>query len=386
MIEYIEVYEKTTFKLLGVVDVFKSLIWHTCYYSTGDFEIYCMETDNNVELLKIGNWLKIPNGNEVALIEGRETTYSAQDGRMLVVTGRMATCILDRRIIYKRPIKSGGEQSNIVYPTIINGNVQNAIHSLLVDCFINPEDTQRRYAEFTDEIASYSPAVLVDDEGKRAERQITYKNLLEYVEGLLEEFSLGARVIFKNGMLCYSQYVGQRIPFIFSVEFDNLVSSNYLESDTDYRNVGLVAGEEEREEKENADGTTTERKWRQTTLIYGSQHKGLDRREVYIDGSSISKTYEDEEGEEQKYDDATYQSMLRSFGKNELAEMKRVQNLTGEINITTTGLRYRNDFNLGDVVTIQDKVLNVYDKDTRIIEVTEVQDDSGYTIDVAYGS
>lgn len=383
MIEYLEVYEKTTLKLLGVVDVFKSLIWRTCYYTTGDFEIYCMETDNNVSLLQIGRWVKIPNGDDVALIESIETSYSAQDGRMLVVTGRMATCILDRRIIYKRY-----GTSYLVYPTIIKGNVQNAINSLINDCFINPIDSQRRYDLLMTQIGIASNAVLTtindNDVAVPAERQVTYDNLKDYIEALLEEYRLGARMIFSGSRLCYYQYVGQQIPFIFSVEFDNLVSSNYLESDTDYKNVALVAGEEETEEKENADGTTTERKWRQTTLIYGSQHKGIDRREVYIDGSSISKTYEDDAGEEQKYTDAEYQSMMRAFGKNELAGMKRVRSLTGEINITTTGLEYRKDFSLGDIATIQDKVLNVYG-DSRILEATEVQDENGYTIDIAYG-
>lgn len=378
-IEYVEVYDSTTLRLLGVVDVFKSLIWRTCYYTTGDFEIYCLETDNNVNLLKIGRWITIPQDDNVALIESIQTTYTAQDGRMLVVTGRMATCILDRRIIYKRY-----GTSYIVYPTVINGNVQQAINSLISDCFINPIDSQRRWETLMTEIGVSSSAVLTGDDGTPAERQVTYKNLKEYVEALLQEYNLGAMVKFNGSKLSYYQYVGSKIPFIFSTEFDNLTSSEYLENDTEYKNVALVAGQEEQIEKENADGTTTTSTKRQTTLIYGSQYSGFARREVYIDGSSISKTYEDEQGEEQTYSDAEYQSMMRSYGKNELSTMKRIKSLTGAINVTTAGLEFRNDYNLGDIVTIEDKRLDVY-SESRILEVTEVQDENGYSVDLVYG-
>lgn len=379
MIEYAEIYDSTTFKLLGVVDVFKSFIWHTCYYSTGDFEIYCQETESNVNLLKMGRWITIPNDDNVAIIESIQTTYTAQDGRMLVVTGRMATSVLERRIIYKRY-----GTSYIVNPTIINGNVQKAIAQLIDESFINPIDSQRKWESLITEIASSSDAVLTNDDGIPAQRQVTYDNLLEYVEKLLQEYSLGARAIIKDYKICYQQYVGKNVPIIFSTEFDNLVSSEYTESDTEYRNVGLVAGEEQTEEQENEDGTTTEKKWRQTTLIYGTQFSGFDRREVYIDGSSISRTYEDDNGEEQEYTDAEYQSLLRSFGKNELAGMKKIKSLTGAINVTTAGIDIRDDYNLGDLVTIQDRKLNVY-SESRILEATEVQDENGYSIDLVYG-
>lgn len=378
-IPYIEVYDSTTFRLLGVVDVFKSLIWHTCYYSTGDFEIYCHESENNINLLKMGRWLAIPDDDNVAIVETIQTTYSPQDGRMLVVTGRMATSVLERRIIYKRY-----GTSYIVNPTIINGNVQSAIIQLINESFINPIDPQRRWESIMTEIESFSDAVLTGDDGVPAQRQVTYDNLLEYVEKLLQEYNLGARAIIKNDKICYQQYVGKDVPIIFSTEFDNLTSSEYTESDSEYRNVGLVAGEEQTEEEEQEDGTTKEKKWRQTTLIYGTQFSGFDRREVYIDGSSISRTYEDENGEEKEYTDAEYQSLMRSFGKNELAGMKRIRSLTGSINVSTAGVDIRSDYDLGDMVTIQDKKLNVYSQ-SRILEATEVQDENGYSIDLVYG-
>lgn len=363
-IEYAEIYGKNDLKLIGIVDVFKSIIWRTCYYDTGDFEIYCPDTKANVSLLQRGRWVRIPSDENVAVIEKIQTTCSAQDGRMLVVTGRMATGILDRRIVYKR-------SGNLCYPINISGNVQKAIVTLLNSCFISPEDSQRKYDLLTTEIATASPAVLVGDDGSPAQRQVIYENLFEYVRNLLEEYSLGARMVFKGDALCHQQYAGKELSAVFSTEFDNLNSSEYTEDETEYKNVALVAGESQDDK-------------RQTTLIYGTQFKGIDRREIYIDGSSLQKTYEDSSGEEKRYTEAEYQAIMRSFGKNELAGLGRKKTLAGTMNVTTTGLQIREDFDLGDVVIIEDKKLGVY-APSRILEATEVQDEGGYTLDLVYG-
>lgn len=373
-IDYAEIYDATTFKLLGVVDVFNSLIWHTCYYSIGDFEIYCQASENNVELLKRGRWVTIPISDEVGIIESIETTYSAQDGYMLIVTGRMATSILDRRLIYQRT-------GNRCYPVLVSGNVQTAINLLINFCLINPSNVRRRYSKLSTLIESTSDAVITDENGATTERQVTYDNLSDYVIGLLQEYNLGARMCILSDGLQYVQYVGKELPLIFSTEFDNLTSSSYLENDQAYKNVALISGAE----TQDAEGNTVKP---QTALLYDSAYSGLERRELYVDGSSLDATYEveDEEGntEEVKYDEATYQSMLQGLGMTKLAEVKRIVSLSGTINVTNARETFRDDYNLGDTVIIEDTKIKARAR-TRILEATEVQDSNGYTIDLVYG-
>jgi hypothetical protein len=42
------------------------------------------------------------------------------------------------------------------------------------------------------------------------------------------------------------------------------------------------------------------------------------------------------------------------------------------------------NFDLGDLITIQDNQIGLY-INTRVIEVTEVQDENGYNVNVVYG-
>lgn len=369
-IDYVGIYDKNTFKMIGIIDVFKSLIWHDCYYSIGDFELYCLATDENINLLKRGRWIVPSNSNRCAIIEKIQTTYNQSEGNMLIVTGRMAHSILDRRLIYQRT-------GNRCYPVLVSGNVQEAINTLINFCLINPSNVRRRYSGLQTVIESTSDALILDENGEETERQVTYDNLLEYVTGLLEEYNLGAYSRIDEGILQFVQYAGEDKPFVFSTEYDNLVSSEYVEDETEYKNVALISGQE----TQDADGNTVKP---QTTLLYDSQYSGLERRELYIDGSSLDATYEDDNGDNVKYDEATYQNMLQGLGMTTLAGLQKISSLNGQINVTNALLKFGQDFKLGDTVIIEDVRMKVYAR-TRILEATEVQDENGYNIDLVYG-
>ena len=370
MIDYIKVYDKDTFKHVGIIDIFKSVIWHTQYYGVGDFEIYTTATAEHIKTLKRGFWVVPSNSDNVGIIEKIQTTYTAQDGYMLIVTGRMAHSILDRRLIYQRT-------GNRCYPVLVSGNVQEAINLLINFSMINPSNTRRKYSGLSTAIESNSNANILDENGEKTERQVTYDNLLTYVLGLLEEYNLGAYSKIVNNKIQFTQYVGRDLFHVFSVEFDNLVSSEYIEDETSFKNVALISGAE----TQDANGNTVKP---QTTLLYDSLYSGLDRRELYIDGSSIDATYEDDEGETVKYDETTYQNMLQGLGMTTLAGLKFTPTLSGQVNVTNALLKFGIDYKLGDTVIIEDVKMKVYSR-SRILEVTEIQDENGYNIDLVYG-
>ena len=60
---------------------------------------------------------------------------------------------------------------------------------------------------------------------------------------------------------------------IFSPEFNNIITSTYTEDDIPFKNVALVAGVGEGDER--------------VTISVGSA-SGLDRRELYVDARDIS--------------------------------------------------------------------------------------------------
>ena len=163
-----------------------------------------------------------------------------------------------------------------------------------------------------------------------------------------------------NGKYVFDLYKGtdrtydqdEVAPVVFSPEYDNLLSSSYTYNMADYRNAALIGGE--------GSGTS------QRTTSIGSS-AGLDRCEMYVDGSSVSSN-----GEIITVDQ--YLAMLQEYGQTQLINTAYTENFSG--NIDTNGLYVINeDFFLGDLVQIENE--KGIQATPRIIEVIYAEDESG---------
>lgn len=375
MIEYVEVRSASTREIIGIIDNSKSIIWHDVYYGVGDFEIYAPCTQENIDALAVGNYITRYNIRNVGIIEKIEVTYNPQDGRMIVAAGRFAKSILDRRLIFKL---SGHSAS----PTFLSGNVESAARSLVADNAISCAfDTGRNMPELVLGASAGITKKIIDNDGYSADKQVTYKELLSYSDGLLEEYELGAYCMLDNNLkLAYTVFEGAdrsvdntagNQPVVFSQDFDNLLSSEYQYNNTKLKNAALIGGEGEGEA-------------RFCSIVKDSAVTGLKRREVWIDSSSITKKYNDESGTEQTFTDDEYDKQLKTDGMQKLAELAITETFEGEIDITNGSFSYGTDFALGDKVTVQDTGIGLY-INARILEITEVQDDNGYSIEAKYG-
>lgn len=371
-IEYVEIRDANR-SIIGIIDTMQSLIWHTTYRSVGDFEIYAQATPRHIELLAEGNYVTRIDNDEVGIIENISFTFTPQNGRMIIASGRFAKSILDRRHIYKL----SGNTNN---PTILSGKVEVAIRSLVSNNAINCSfDSKRNIAALElGELANLTE-IIVDENGNAAEKQVSFDNLLEYTDSVLDEYDLSAKIILSDAKkLQYIVYKGANrstdntegnAPIIFSEEFDNLLESNYALLTESEKNVALVGGE----------GEGLDRFY---SLVAGTE-TDLNRRETFIDASSISKKYKDEKDVEKTYTDAEYVKLLNSQGKQSLAEMQKVETFRGSINITNGQFVFNRDFSLGDIVTIQDNSIGKY-TNSRIMEATEAQDENGYSVTIDF--
>ena len=375
MIEYVEVRSASTREIIGIIDNSKSIIWHDVYYGVGDFEIYVPCTQENIDALAVGNYITRYNSRNIGIIEKIEVTYNPQDGRMIVAAGRFAKSILDRRLIFKL-------YGHSVSPTFLSGNVESAARSLVADNAISCAfDTGRNMPELVLGASAGITKKIIDNDGYSADKQVTYKELLSYSDGLLEEYELGAYCMLDNNLkLAYTVFEGAdrsvdntagNQPVVFSQDFDNLLSSEYQYDNTKLKNAALIGGEGEGEA-------------RFCSIVKDSAVTGLKRREVWIDSSSITKKYNDESGTEQTFTDDEYEKQLKTDGMQKLAELAITEMFEGEIDITNGSFSYGTDFALGDKVTVQDTEIGLY-INARILEITEVQDDNGYSINAKYG-
>ena len=374
-IEYVEIRSAATREMIGIVDTANSIIWHRVYYGVGDFEIYAPCTQENIGILVEGNYVTRYDNPELGIIESVQVTYSPEDGRMIVAAGRFAKSILDRRIIYKM-------NGHSVSPTILHGTVEDAARSLVSQNAISCDfDSGRNIPQLVLGTHSGSTQKIVDDTGYAAQKQVTHDNLMLYSDSLLEEYCMSAYCALNDSLLlAYTVFAGVdrsvdntsgNEPVIFSQDFDNLLSSEYIDDVTALKNTALIGGAGEGEARFHS-------------IVKSASVTGLDRREIFVNASSHSKTYKDDSGTEQTLTDAEYDVQLKTLGRQNVAKQSIVETFDGDIDLTNGSFVYGRDFSLGDIVTVQDVEIGLY-INPRILEITEVQDEDGYQVSAKYG-
>lgn len=372
-IEYLEI-RGTDREVIGIVDTAKSIIWHSKWFGVGDFEIYAKATPEHLNLLQKGNYVTRNDNAEVGIIESITITTSIDAGAMLTASGRFAKSILDRRLIYNL---SGTSNK----ATVLRGNVESAARSLVANNAISCAFDSRRNISILELGANAGITLtIVDESGQAAEKQVSYENLLEYSDLLLEEYGLSSSIILNDDTKALQYIVKQGVDrsadnaagremVIFSRDYDNLTDSQYSYNETMWKNVALIGGE----------GEGLERFY---SLLAGND-AGLNRRELFVDAASLSKTYKDENEQEKTYTNAQYKQMLNVQGKQTLAPLVAEEKFSGSIIITNGSYLLDRDFSLGDIVTVQENSIDKY-INVRITEITEVQDENGYIVDAVY--
>ena len=370
-IDYLEIYDPNC-NLLGIVDTAESIIWRSVYFGVGDFEVYVQATQRNVDLLRIGNFVVRPSDDETCIIESISIEYDEQSGRMLTAAGRAAKSILERRLIYNL-------SGTVNTPTILQGNVENAVRKLVKENAIAcPFDSRRNIPKL--ELGDWwdDPQIIVDENGQPAQRQVSYQNLLTYTDALLEEYGLASYVYLDSidSVLRFGIYGGfdhswdnpdGLNPVVFGKDYDNLTGSSYAYDTTQEKNVALIGGAGEDVERFYA-------------LLAGTQ-AGLDRRELWVDAASLNRTYKDESDVEHTYSDEEYATMLKAAGNQQLIATKAVESLDCPIDVQHSRFVYNQHFTIGNIVTVQDEELGKF-INVRIREVLEVQDSNGYSIEI----
>ncbi|MBU4437932.1 MAG: siphovirus ReqiPepy6 Gp37-like family protein [Firmicutes bacterium] len=340
-----------SFNKLGTVNNRTSLRWVRRYRKTGEFEIHCPATAQNVEKLKRGNVIIKPGDPEAGFIKYRNLQENDEGKELLVIKGDFLTGYLNRRIIW------GIE--------ILNGLVEVAMRTLVNKNAINPTDPDRI-------ITGLSLGALTNYT-ETANFQTSYQNLTDELERLSMLSNVGYCIRYDSltKSMKFETYkgldrtAGQSINprCIFSKDYNNVEKQEFTESDGNYRNVCLVGGI----------GEGTDRK-----LSTVGSASGLDRFEVFNDQKSLSNVVDGV-----TLTDAQYKALLDGKGNETLAECKKICVFDSSIDVNANR-KYKEDYDLGDIVTNINKKWGVK-LDTRIEEIEEVYEEAGEKINVVFG-
>ena len=326
----------TSRQLMGVVEEYEYLRWTRRHYKSGGYELRAMATPNALNLLKIGHFLGKSDDEEIGLIEFAEVTMEERE--IITVTGKFGTGLLARRVVLETEV--------------LNGDLGAALGQLLGNNILPTAPVAARRVPYL----SYQTAVL----GVNVENQISYRNLLNVVEGLCEAGDVGIRAVFDstNGNFTIVPYIGTDASGVFSREFENIINQTFTVSVRDFATFALVGGEGEGADR---------------TFVQVGGGWGEWRFEVFVDARDLQS-----ENFPTGYEDAlAYRGMAR------LAELALVEAFDATIN-QFGNLQYKVDYDIGSRVRVVAKQWGM-EITARITELEENYDRDGMGIRATFG-
>lgn len=364
----------TNFELLGIITNFESLICVWNYYECGTFELTINKNKANTNKLKKDNMLIVNKRDDKILLIDKVVISTEKNSKTMKVTGTCIKGVTKRRIIatngYDRVSEDYAEniQKHYLKNHLVESYYDNIRTTERDIPWVKIAPTQNRgiktvwQARLTnlhDELKHISEDTGLGWYGylNRNEKCIYFDSLkgtdrtVNQIENpYVHEFLKG----FTHEQLqdyTHEQLQGTiKHPYvIFSEKKKNLLEGTTTDDNSNYKNVGYVAGKGENEDR--------------LITVLGTA-KGFDRREVLIDLNNIEDIDE-----------------LNSEGQKKLDTYKIIQSIEGKV-YQIPNMEWEKDFFLGDLVTLESD--GIYE-DKRIIQAKELYEKNNKTVELGFG-
>lgn len=367
----------TSFNRLGFIDDYISIEESLYYDNVGTFILTIDGGSSYVDLLQL-NRIIVP-GEDLTkgyLIKSRE--YLDENSKILIITAYSLTTLLHDRLVLGQQKFSGTAE---------------AILRALVDVNMISSTTAAR--NIPGLVLGTLKNLTVGTGSQEIENN---KNLGEYMFELAakNDISFDIKLNHTNKQFVFEVYQGtdrsvgtSTSPVIFSKDFDNIISQNFVDNIVDEKTTAIVVGQYTQEtqvQSTNPQGqatTITEREQMETTVIVNDNLTGFNRKEVFISATDIKKTYNNG-NQEVTITDQEFQTLLQEKGKNSLTDYKPIQSLESVVD-PGGNFVYGVDYFLGDKVSIRNDDLNLV-LHTRIMSIIRTIDRSGEILNISFGS
>lgn len=327
-------------------DIIKSYVWDGEYLGATVYDVICEMCDH----FNVGWKITLNESNqfEFQLYSGVDRSYE-QSERYIDTIGQYGSGNID---LYNRPIyiNTDGTKSTVGAVYFFNDSVQVVIPTIVLQ--------------------NNTPTKLTKDQAiswyNSTQQYLGKFDTVAEAEDYIERLEIQQKFHY-NPAAPGNNFV------VFSPKFDNLISSNYATSVKKKKNICLIGGEKQTDDK----GKPKEVVY----AIYGdNEATGLNRRETYFDGSGISRTVNYETKSIRKKNQTKemtvneYKAVLEEKGKDALLENKFEETFDSEVDYQTMYI-FGRDFFLGDTIEIMNEFgINAQSK---ILEATWSQNSSG---------
>lgn len=363
----LEVFSKETRERIDLVRVYDYAQYTEQFNDVGAFEIDVPYIEKSLPSLVRGNFVLLDDG-----VLGMITSLKQEVGEKanVIVRGFLVKKILERRSFLKTT-NYKDTITNVVRAMVNDLCITNSDQRRNIDFIKLSEDAQ--YIPSADQVTTQVTGDRLEDKIKELLHTIDYghdlvPNIIKYNESSDKPTNIASlefRVL-KPQDRTIRNTLGNT-PVVFSLELNNLANFIYESDESDYYNVAIVAGEGEGVARTLAEAGNTEA-------------SGLDRIEWYVDARDLQSELEDGT----VLTTEQYNALLRQRGNERLQEHKVFTLCEGSIVEGDINYKYKEDFNIGDWVSIIDEQLNLQ-LDVQITEVTKISLQGGERIDVTFG-
>ena len=328
-------------QLLGFGEGITSLQWNRKYNAIGNFEIHCAQS--NMQYVSKDGIVWLSGAVEAGVIESVKL-FSSSSKHDLIIKGRFLSSYLDRRLV------------KATYNV-----ADKLVTSAMRECFENA-------APLGDHILLGTVA----DDAIKTTFQATYKNLLEVEQSCAQTADLGMRFHpdFEAKKIYFEIYKGvdrsvnqsERPRVVFAPRYKNLDTVEYEQISSMEKTVCYIGGQGEGEKR--------------TIVTAGDDTlAGLDRRELFLEATDVSKTKDMSDGD--------YINALQGRGDKVLEENRRSETFNADVD-PLANFKYKTDYDLGDIVTVQypDWGISI---DKRLTEISEIYERGAMKIKPTFG-
>jgi hypothetical protein len=335
-----------------IVNGLKTKMWVERYRSAGEFKFTVSASSGMRDILPIGSFISHVDTSELMIVENHEISDQRGKESELIISGRgLETDFEQRALGSNKVLPFSGVISDYA---LASDETWNQVVTMLKDHLYTSQliddDNAWPYLTITTDI----PAG-----GTEVARTIKRTDLYKAMVDLLAVDEVGVKVVRPSGSevnttLLIHKGVDRSAELVFSYDTGEIESADYLWTNKAAKNAAFVSG-----------------KWVQVWV--DGVETGYSRRVMQVDATDIDNAYS---AAPAGADLTAVIAAMTQRGMDAIAAKNDISLTKAEVSREVNQNKYRVDFDVGDLVTIQGDYNEV--STMRISEYVEIEDQNGY--------